>query len=327
MKKRIYYVVDRAGWVQHQRLRHLRAHQEEFDFTCLTAPQFLYVWPLLRFLGSPVYFSTWRIVHNFLKRKPNIFQDQHFNRFMVAVTSHSNIGGGLDPLNPIPGRKPEEAFELAVSLLRRFRVVTVNSLILKDMLKDRLPELHYCPNGVDASFFSPATNFDKPRRPLVVGWVGKIRGPKNFESMDSALQQLSQEGIAQPKLIKIEKGALEAENDARQMRDYYRNLDVYLCASWNEGTPNPALEAAACGVPLVSTRVGNMPDLIRHGQNGYFVDPSPASIVEMIRTVAKLGNEEYSAMSFTIRQSILQEWNWPDRISAFVAALRELSAA
>ncbi len=34
-----------------------------------------------------------------------------------------------------------------------------------------------------------------------------------------------------------------------QMREIYWSLDVYLCASRNEGAPNPCLEAAACGVP------------------------------------------------------------------------------
>ena len=40
-----------------------------------------------------------------------------------------------------------------------------------------------------------------------------------------------------------------------EMRDFYRSLDVYLCASRSEGAPNTCLEAAACGVPLVTTAV------------------------------------------------------------------------
>jgi len=43
------------------------------------------------------------------------------------------------------------------------------------------------------------------------------------------------------------------------MVEFYRSLDVYVCASRSEGTPNPCLEAAACGLPVVTTRVWAAP--------------------------------------------------------------------
>lgn len=42
----------------------------------------------------------------------------------------------------------------------------------------------------------------------------------------------------------------------REMPDYYSSIDVYVCASITEGTPNPILEAMASGVPIVTTDVG-----------------------------------------------------------------------
>ena len=38
-------------------------------------------------------------------------------------------------------------------------------------------------------------------------------------------------------------------------------IDVYVCTSKNEGTPNPVLEAMACRVPVISTDVGVIPEL------------------------------------------------------------------
>lgn len=61
-----------------------------------------------------------------------------------------------------------------------------------------------------------------------------------------------------------------------EMRDFYHSLDVYVCASRSEGAPNPCLEAAACGIPLVTTRVGSMPELIQDGVNGPFVERDAA---------------------------------------------------
>ena len=40
------------------------------------------------------------------------------------------------------------------------------------------------------------------------------------------------------------------------MPEWYSHIDVLICASESEGTPNPVLEALACGVPVISTHVG-----------------------------------------------------------------------
>lgn len=50
-----------------------------------------------------------------------------------------------------------------------------------------------------------------------------------------------------------------------EMRDFHHSLDVYVCASKSEGIPNPCLEEVASGLPVVTTRVGGMPELIRDG--------------------------------------------------------------
>ena len=49
---------------------------------------------------------------------------------------------------------------------------------------------------------------------------------------------------------------------------YYNALDLYLVASRAEGGPKGVVEAMACGVPLVSTKVGMSPDIIKDGYNG-----------------------------------------------------------
>ncbi len=52
----------------------------------------------------------------------------------------------------------------------------------------------------------------------------------------------------------------------------FQALDVYIIASRQEGGPKAVLEAMASGVLLVTTRVGQAMDLVRHGENGWMVD-------------------------------------------------------
>jgi glycosyltransferase involved in cell wall biosynthesis len=53
---------------------------------------------------------------------------------------------------------------------------------------------------------------------------------------------------------------------------YFQALDAYIIGSRQEGGPKAVLEAMSSGVPLITTRVGQAMDLVRHGENGWMVD-------------------------------------------------------
>tara|TARA_B100000795_G_C22737390_1_gene413871 strand:- start:127 stop:1146 length:1020 start_codon:yes stop_codon:yes gene_type:complete len=61
-------------------------------------------------------------------------------------------------------------------------------------------------------------------------------------------------------------------SDMNSLVDYYNMLDLYIITSREEGGPKALLESLACGVPLVSTKVGMSTELIEHSKNGYLVD-------------------------------------------------------
>lgn len=58
----------------------------------------------------------------------------------------------------------------------------------------------------------------------------------------------------------------------REIPRYYNALDLYLVTSRAEGGPKAILESMATGVPLVSTRVGMAPDIVKDGDNGLLVE-------------------------------------------------------
>ncbi len=62
-----------------------------------------------------------------------------------------------------------------------------------------------------------------------------------------------------------------------ELADWYRSADVCLVPSRSESFGLVALEAAACGTPVVATNVGGLRSLVDHGQTGYLVDVRTAS--------------------------------------------------
>lgn len=66
------------------------------------------------------------------------------------------------------------------------------------------------------------------------------------------------------------------------MPTLYQSARLLLCASTVEGNPRVTVEAMACGTPVISTRVGIMPELITHGENGLLVEREASAMATAI---------------------------------------------
>lgn len=73
-----------------------------------------------------------------------------------------------------------------------------------------------------------------------------------------------------------------------EMPEYYNEIDVCLCTSIMEGTPLPILEAMSCGIPIISTDVGVVPEALGEKQSAYIIgDREYGKNDEKIRNVLK----------------------------------------
>jgi len=88
------------------------------------------------------------------------------------------------------------------------------------------------------------------------------------------------------KLAIDEKVAFHGHVRIEQLWDYYRNADIFIMPSLWEGFGIVFLDAMSFGLPIVSTNVGAIPDLVRHEENGLLVKPGDtgalASAIEQL---------------------------------------------
>ena len=104
-----------------------------------------------------------------------------------------------------------------------------------------------------------------------------------------------------------------------ELLEWYNTGTVYVVASESEGTPNPCLEAAACGLTACATAVGNMPELIVDGVNGVLVDHTVESVTAgVLRCV-----ENYQEYAQAMQQTII-EWDWARRALDYWRLFRTL---
>lgn len=57
-----------------------------------------------------------------------------------------------------------------------------------------------------------------------------------------------------------------------EVAEYFQSIDLYLITSREEGGPKALLESMATGIPLISTAVGMVPDVIEDGINGFITE-------------------------------------------------------
>ncbi len=70
------------------------------------------------------------------------------------------------------------------------------------------------------------------------------------------------------------------------VREFYESADVMVISSVSEGSPNVLLEAMAAGVPIVTTAVGGIPEIVSDREHALLVPPrDPAAMAEAIDSV------------------------------------------
>lgn len=131
---------------------------------------------------------------------------------------------------------------------------------------------------------------------------------------DGPLLAQAQKKVEQSSL----KGRVEFRGWVEEQSTLLRELQsakIFVMNSKSEGGPRIALEAMACGMPTIATRVGVMPEVLVDGQNGIFTDGTAADLQQQISSLLRddakrerLGREACAVLKMFDRQLLLSKY-------------------
>lgn len=136
-------------------------------------------------------------------------------------------------------------------------------------------KVHYIPNGCNENFFVPMDR-DECRKRL--GWDARKKYLIYMDSNKGIRTQKRRDRFVDTVSILVDKYGYDAEmvemrNVARELVPIYLNAsDLHLISSDFEGSPNSVKECMMCNVPVVSTDVGNVREMIGDIPGAYVVD-------------------------------------------------------
>jgi glycosyltransferase involved in cell wall biosynthesis len=244
----------------------------------------------IRFVGVLAFWVD--IVRTLQKIKPDIVHAQSFGSGMPALLSNRLLkipyviyGRGADVYLPDWFTKLT-----AKGILKNASTV----IALTEHMKDAMQAIYsrdiiVVPNGINLNEVAEKeTEGGNPSKRVL--FVGRLHPVKEVQYLLGAMKMVHQE-LPEAKLILVgdgeEREHLENLTDSlgirecvefagrvphERVKDYMNQAEVFVLSSLSEGFPVTILEAMACGLPIVATRVGGIPDIIEDGTNGYLVD-------------------------------------------------------
>jgi glycosyltransferase involved in cell wall biosynthesis len=214
---------------------------------------------------------------------------------------------------------------------------------------------HGSSNGVDVGRFRPPSAaerlaargvFDIDEEAIVVGFAGRLTQDKGVEDLLAAIAIVHADHPGVRLLIagEVDDGVVLPEAARDELRDscvifagrvdnmvsFYQALDVFCLPSHREGLPNVNLEAAACGLPVVTTSATGCVDSVLSGSTGIVVAPrDPRALAQALTSlVADSGKRQLLGREGRawVERSFRQEFVWEQHLQFLNSLIPELRA-
>jgi D-inositol-3-phosphate glycosyltransferase len=192
-------------------------------------------------------------------------------------------------------------------------------------------------NGTDPSVFRvggfPQTRLDVDRYCLFVGSLVARKSPDLLLDAVAELDDIACVFAGDgPMRSKLERRASELGITDRvrllgalapaELGAVYAGAELLVVPAVSEASPLVAVEAMACGLPVVASRISGLPSLVRDWETGFLVKPGDVGQLAMAMTFVLGDDELRRRMGDNGRRRVLREFVWPAVARRYVAVYR-----
>jgi len=270
------------------------------------------------------------------------------NRKPFVLSTHGTLSGYKYILKNKFAHLPYKIYDIATfknAVCRAGAIIVSSKNEYAEALEFGIDKkkMHLIPVGIDIADYEP--HRAESNKVLNLLFVGRIARNRHLEPIIKALQclnkvkltivggeekssSLSRKGyLSELKALVDELGVgrqiiFAGAKYGKELISYYEAADVFVYTSLYENFGQTLLEAAAAGLPIISTPVGIAPEIVIDGETGLLVSDDPKMIRERIGELRH--NSIRSEFSTRIREIVKKKFDWSNIIDQYLRMYQDL---
>lgn len=254
-----------------------------------------------------------------------------------------------------PHKTPLHRWWMRRNLMAAFQVASTSHAMAHQVrsIAPALSEIKLTPFGVDMSKFQPRTNKTSLKKNsnkhFVIGTVKTLKPAYGIDILLEAFALLIQRlnvsspEFAQNIILRIvgdgpNRDNLQCKADVlgianktefvkavphNLVPDELHKLDIYVALSRQESFGVAVVEASACGIPVVVSDVGGLPEVVVNGETGYVVPcENPEVAAEMLEKLV-LNKNDREMMGLAGRTYVQEHYDWNKNVEQMIAVYEQ----